>query len=292
MSVLPRRSLRLPRRALVLGAGCAALLPRQAAAHRTAEWDFDAYARAMQASGRRTDLTDRSFAVVRQRRAYALQQLEVYLRGKFGAADAQVLRAFGEVPREYYHFNYAGNWSFARDAYDWYPRPWAIGYGSALSDFLGQAYMTQLARPQAGETALEIGTGSGYQVSILSRIVRKACSIEIIEPLGKAVGRIFRPLGFDNVESRVGDGYYGWPEEKDGFDVIMVTCVAQHVPPELLRQLKPGTGRLIIPVGQPFKRQQVLYVFTKDSDGRIQSRRDVGVYFVPMTGRIARGPAT
>jgi protein-L-isoaspartate(D-aspartate) O-methyltransferase len=281
----------LSRRSALAGAACLSLIPGHAAAHRTRDWGFDAYASAMQASGRRTDLTDKTFAHVRQKRENAVRQLEIYLRGKFGAADPEVMRAFSEVPREYYHFNYGGNWSFARDAYDWYPRPWAIGYGSALSDFLGQAYMTQLSRPRAGETALEIGTGSGYQISILSRVVRKACSIEIIEPLGRAVGRIFKPLGFDNVESRVGDGYYGWPEEKAGFDIIMVTCVAQHVPPELLRQLKPGTGRLIIPVGQPFKRQQVLFVFTKDTDGRIQSRRDVGVYFIPMTGRISRGPA-
>jgi protein-L-isoaspartate(D-aspartate) O-methyltransferase len=279
----------ISRRAMILGAAGAGLLPRVAAAHRTADWNFEAHARAMQSSGRPTDLTEGLFVRVSQRRAYALRQLALYLREKFGEANGEVLRAFGEVPREYFHFNYSGNWSFARDAYDWYPRPWAIGYGSALSDFLGQAYMTQLARPRPGETALEIGTGSGYQISILSRIVRRAFSIEIIEPLGTAVARIFRPLGLDNVETRVGDGYFGWPEEKDGFDIIMVTCVAQHVPPELLRQLKPGTGRLIIPVGQPFKRQQVLYVFAKDSDGRIQSRRDVGVYFIPMTGRIARG---
>lgn len=279
----------LSRRSVLAGAAALSLLPGTATAHQDRYWTFDAYGRAMQASGRRTDLTERTFDAVRQKRAHALQQLEVYLAGKFGSADADVMRAFSEVPREYYHFNYSSNGSFARDAYDWYPRPWAIGFGSALSDFLGQAYMTQLARPKAGETALEIGTGSGYQISILSRIVSRARSIEIIEPLGRAVAKIFTPLGFDNIESRVGDGYFGWPEEKDGFDIIMVTCVAQHVPPDLLKQLKPGSGRLIIPVGQPFKREQVLYVFSKDSDGRIQSRRDVGVYFIPMTGRIARG---
>ncbi|WP_218575041.1 protein-L-isoaspartate O-methyltransferase [Reyranella sp. CPCC 100927] len=271
------------------GVACLSLLPATATAHQDKDWTFDKYGRAMQASGRRTDLTERTFEAVRQKRAHALQQLETYLAGKFGNADLDVMRAFSQVPREYYHFNYSSHGSFAREAYDWYPRPWAIGFGSALSDFLGQAYMTQLARPKAGETALEIGTGSGYQISILSRIVRKACSIEIIEPLGTPVGRIFKPLGFDNIESRVGDGYFGWPQEKDGFDIIMVTCVAQHVPPDLLKQLKPGSGRLIIPVGQPFKREQVLYVFSKDADGRIQSRRDVGVYFIPMTGRIARG---
>ncbi|MBL8674471.1 MAG: protein-L-isoaspartate O-methyltransferase [Rhodospirillales bacterium] len=269
----------------------ALLIPALAAGGASAQggWTYDSYLKAMQDSGRRSDLTKASFDQMQQRRGNALRNLETYLKGKFGEADPYVMKAFAEVPREYFHFNYAGPWSFARDAYDWYPRPWAIGYGSALSDFLGQAYMTQLAKPRPGENALEIGTGSGYQISILSRVVSKAYSIEIIEPLGTAVSKIFKPAGLDNVESRVGDGYYGWPEVKEGFDIIMVTCVAQHVPPELLRQLKPGTGRLIIPVGQPFRREQVLYVFTKDADGRINSRRDVGVYFIPMTGRISKG---
>ena len=117
--------------------------------------------------------------------------------------------------------------------------------------------MTQLCKPTAESVALEIGTGSGFQISILSRIVKKARSIEIIEPLGKAVSRIFAPLGFDkNLETRIGDGFYGWPEEKDGFDLIMVTCVAQYVPPPLLKQLKPG-GRMVIPIGQPLQARAV-----------------------------------
>jgi protein-L-isoaspartate(D-aspartate) O-methyltransferase len=287
MTVAVAMHTNLSRRSVLAGAACLPLVPSRATAHWTADWTFDAYAGAMQASGRRTDLDARSFAVMRQRRAHVLQQLETWLRGEFGSADPDVMRAFGEVPREYFHYKYGDNWSFARDAYDWYPRPWAIGYGSTLSALLVQAYMTQLVRPLPGDTVLEIGTGSGYQVSILSRLARKACSIEIIEPLGTAVARIFRPLAFDNVESRVGDGYYGWPEEKDGFDIVMVTCAAQYVPPDLLRQLKPGVGRLVVPVGQPFKGEQFLYLFSKDADGRVRSRRDIGVIFIPMTGRIS-----
>jgi protein-L-isoaspartate(D-aspartate) O-methyltransferase len=156
-----------------------------------------------------------------------------------------------------------------------------------LSDYLGQAYMTQVCRPKPDDVTLEIGTGSGFQSSLLSRIVKDSYSIEIIEPLGKAVGRIFAPLGYTNVHSRVGDGYFGWPEVKDGFDIIIVTCAATFAPPELFRQLKPG-GRLIIPIGQPFKRGQVLFVYTKDAEGKIHSKRDVGVYFIPMTGAIQK----
>ena len=143
--------------------------------------------------------------------------------------------------------------------------------------------MTQLAAPKPTDVTLEIGTGSGFQSSLLSRIVRDSYTIEIIQPIGEAVGKIFAPLGYDNVHSRVGDGYFGWPEVTEGFDTIMLTCVAQYAPPELFRQLKPG-GKLIIPIGQPFRRGQVLYVYTKDADGRVRSRRDVGVFFIPMTG--------
>jgi len=91
------------------------------------------------------------------------------------------------------------------------------------------------------------------------------------------------------VHGKVGDGYFGWPEVTEGFDTIMLTCVAQYAPPELFRQLKPG-GKLIIPIGQPFRRGQVLYVYTKDAEGRVHSRRDVGVFFIPMTGAMQARP--
>jgi protein-L-isoaspartate(D-aspartate) O-methyltransferase len=200
-----------------------------------------------------------------------------------------VLAAFQQVPREYFHYMYERRVAAPSEAYESKPKPWAIGYGSALSDYLGQAYMTQLLRPKPGMVSLEIGTGSGFQSSLLSRIVKQAYSIEIIEPLGRAVSHIFRPLGYDNVATRVGDGYYGWPEVTEGFDVIIVTCAAEFAPPNLFKQLKPG-GRMIIPIGQPFKRGQVLYVYTKDANGKIHSRRDVGVFFIPMTGAIQKQP--
>ena len=194
------------------------------------------------------------------------------------------------MPREYYHYNYAESRPTPSEAYEDTPKPWAIGYGSALSDYLGQAYMTQIAKPGPDDVTLEIGTGSGFQSSLLSRIVKQAYSIEIIEPLGRAVSKIFAPLGYNNIHTRVGDGYYGWPEVKDGFDIIIVTCAAQYAPPDLFKQLKPG-GRMIIPIGQPFKRGQVLYVYTKDAEGKVHSKRDMGVFFIPMTGAMMKTPA-
>ncbi len=144
--------------------------------------------------------------------------------------------------------------------------------------------MTQVCKPTAGDVTLEIGTGSGFQSSLLSRIVKKAYSIEIIEPLGHAVAKLWAPLGYDNIESRVGDGYFGWPEVKDGFDIIIVTCAAQYAPPELFKQLKPG-GRMIIPIGQPFKRGQVLYVYTKDAEGKVHSEARCRRVLHPDDGR-------
>ncbi len=248
-------------------------------------WNYQTYQEAMRQSGRATDLTERDFAELQARKASAVKSIERYLDRRFGKADPNVLRAFRELPREYYHYNYQNRRAFASVCYETAPKPWAIGYGSALSDYLGQAYMTQLARPKPGDVVLEVGTGSGFQISLLSRIVKEAYSVEIIKPLGTEVAKIFAPLGLANVHTRVGDGYFGWPEVSGGFDIIMVTCVARYVSPELLKQLKPG-GRLIVPIGQPFKRGQVLYVFSKDKSGRVHSRKDMGVFFIPMTGAV------
>ena len=246
-------------------------------------WTFEVFRDAMIASNRNPTISEAQFADIQSRKPAAMARIKAYLEGKFGSADPAVMAAFGSVPRDFYHYAYAAGASMAWQAYEDNPKPWAIGHGSVLSDYLGQAYMTQLAAPKPGDVTLEIGTGSGFQSSLLSRIVRDAYTIEIIQPVGEAVGKIFAPLGYDNVHSRVGDGYFGWPEVEGGFDTIMLTCVAQYAPPELFRQLKPG-GKLIIPIGQPFRRGQVLYVYTRDEQGRVHSRRDVGVFFIPMTG--------
>jgi protein-L-isoaspartate(D-aspartate) O-methyltransferase len=257
----------------------------------THTWTREAINQAFAASERKVTLSESHYSDIQERRAVTLKRIENYLTERFGKANPLVMKAFEEVPREYYHYNYEGKYGFTGKAYDEEAKPWAVGYGSALSDYLGQAYMTQLAKPTKDSVVLEIGTGSGYQISILSRIVKKAYSIEIIEPVGNGVARIFKPLGFDNVETRVGDGYFGWPEVQGGFDIIIVTCAAQYVPPELLKQLKPG-GRMVIPIGQPFKKGQVLYIYTKTADGKVRSRKDVGVYFIPMTGELQkRAPA-
>ncbi len=246
-------------------------------------WTREAFQTAMAASGRPVTLTDAQFDAIQARKGPALKLIESYLAQKFGTADPLVLAAFQALPREYYHYYYPDHRLFSAEAWEQPAKAYPIGYGSALSDYLGQAYMTQVCAPKPGEISLEIGTGSGFQSSLLSRIVDHAYSIEIIEPLGTAVKKIFAPLGYQNITTKVGDGYYGWPEVQGGFDIIIVTCAAQYAPPDLFAQLKPG-GRMIIPIGQPFKRGQVLYVYRKDAGGKIHSRRDIGVFFIPMTG--------
>jgi len=282
---LARQPSTITRRGVISAAAAVSILP--VAARAASAWTRDAYERAMRESGRPVSLTDAQFDAIQKRKPAAMRLIESYLKERLGSADPAVLAAFQAVPREYYHYEYPEHRATPGDAYEDNPKPWALGWGSALSDYLGQAYMTQICKPTPGEVTLEIGTGSGFQSSLLSRIVAKSYSIEIIEPLGKAVGRIFAPLGYDNVHTRVGDGYYGWPEVQGGFDIIIVTCAATFAPPDLFKQLKPG-GRMIIPIGQPFKRGQVLYVYTKDAEGKIHSKRDIGVFFIPMTGAIQR----
>jgi protein-L-isoaspartate(D-aspartate) O-methyltransferase len=277
----------ITRRGVISAAG-ALFLTRPGLA--AAAWSRAAYEKAMAASGRPASLTDAQFDAIQKRKPAVLKRIDGYLKEHLGAADPAVMAAFEAVPREYFHYLYSEHRATPGDAYEDTPKPWGLGYGSALSDYLGQAYMTQVCKPQSDDVTLEIGTGSGFQSALLSRIVKRAYSIEIIEPLGKAVSKIFAPLGYGNVHTRVGDGYYGWPEVQGGFDIIIVTCAAQYAPPDLFKQMKPG-GRLVIPIGQPFKRGQVLYVYTKDAEGKIHSRRDVGVFFIPMTGAIAKTPA-
>ena len=199
----------ITRRGVISAAGALCLVRPT---HAASAWTRSAYETAMNASGRPVSLTDAQFDAIQKRKPAVLKHIEAYLKERLGAADPAVMAAFEAVPREYFHYIYSEHRATPGDAYESDPKPWGLGYGSALSDYLGQAYMTQICKPKPQDVTLEIGTGSGFQSALLSRIVKQAYSIEIIEPLGKAVSRIFAPLGYENVHTRVGDGYYGWPE--------------------------------------------------------------------------------
>ncbi|MGF6609412.1 protein-L-isoaspartate(D-aspartate) O-methyltransferase [Paraburkholderia sp. WSM4175] len=190
------------------------------------------------------------------------------------AIDPRVLDAMDQVPR--HQFVRPGE---ERDAYE--NRPLPIGYGQTISQPYIVALMTDLMRIKPTDVVLEVGTGSGYQAAILSTLARVVYTIEIIEPLGKVAQERLQRLAYKRVNTTVGDGYYGW-EAHAPYDAIIVTAAASHVPPPLVRQLKPG-GRIVIPVGAPFLTQYLLLI-TKANDGTVSTRQILPVSFVPLVG--------
>jgi protein-L-isoaspartate(D-aspartate) O-methyltransferase len=192
-----------------------------------------------------------------------------------GVADHAVLRAMNTVPRHRFVPK-----EMLDEAYDDTPLP--IGYGQTISQPYIVAYMTEIVRADKESTVLEIGTGSGYQAAVLSAVAGKVYTIEIIPHLAKTAARRLEELGYKNVTVRHADGYYGW-EEHAPFDAIIVTAAAGHIPPPLIKQLKPG-GRMVIPVGGPFMVQSLVLV-EKDRAGKITTRNLMAVRFVPLTGR-------
>jgi len=189
--------------------------------------------------------------------------------------DDKVLQAMDKVPREDFVAK-----ALRMLAYD--NRPLPIGYGQTISQPYIVAIMTDLLEPKSGDRVLEVGTGSGYQAAILSRLVGEVYTIEIIPELAKEAAHRLRALGYSNVKTREGDGYYGWKDAAP-FDSIIVTAAASQIPPPLVKQLKPG-GRMIIPVGGPFYTQQLVLV-KKDEKGKLTLRQLLPVRFVPLTGK-------
>jgi protein-L-isoaspartate(D-aspartate) O-methyltransferase len=195
-----------------------------------------------------------------------------------GVRDPRVLASMREVPRHLF---------VPPDqqplAYDDQPRP--IGYDQTISQPYIVALMTELLRPQPGDRALEVGTGSGYQAAVLSRLAAHVYTIEIVEPLGREAEKRLKNLGYANVSVRVGDGYAGWPDAAP-FDLIVVTAAPDHIPAPLLAQLKAG-GRLVIPVGPTWSVQQ-LQLIERDANGRDRTTTVATVRFVPF--RRGRSP--
>jgi len=157
--------------------------------------------------------------------------------------------------------------------------PLPIGAGQTISQPYIVALSTDLIAPKAGDTVLEVGTGSGYQAAVLAEVVGQVYSIELIPELGRSAAERLAALGYKNVEVRIGDGYAGWPE-KAPFDGIIVTAAAPHVPEALVEQLAPG-GRMVIPVGERYGVQELL-VLTKREDGSVGRRSVLPVRFVPL----------
>ncbi len=157
-----------------------------------------------------------------------------------------------------------------------------IGLGQTISQPYIVAFMTQAASPDSEDIVLEVGTGSGYQAAVLAQIVKQVYSIEIFQQHSDDAGERFRDLGYSNITYKAGDGYYGW-EEHAPFDAIVVTAAAEHIPPPLVRQLKPG-GVMVIPVGNRFQ-VQTLVMVEKDAEGKAKTRNLLPVRFVPLLGK-------
>jgi protein-L-isoaspartate(D-aspartate) O-methyltransferase len=189
-----------------------------------------------------------------------------------GVRNRRVLESMRSTPR--HRFVLEGD---APHAYGDHPLP--IGEGQTISQPYIVALMTELARPEPTDRALEVGTGSGYQAAVLAPLVEHVYTIELEAALGERAAKILRELEHDNVTTRVGDGYAGWPEEAP-FDIVIVTAVPEQVPEPLLAQLAPG-GRLIVPVGPTYATQQ-LQLIEKDANGKLTTRTVSPVRFVPL----------
>lgn len=200
------------------------------------------------------------------------------LTAYYSIEDEKVIQAMRSVPRHFFVPQ-------SQQAYAYYDQSLPIEYGQTISQPFIVAFMTEILEIDGGDTVLEIGTGSGYQAAVLAEITSHVFTIEIIEPLGQAAQARFQELGYTSINQKIDDGYYGW-EEHAPFDAIIVTAAAGHIPPPLIKQLKPG-GKLVIPVGPPGW-TQILILVTKSEESDIKTKQLMYVRFVPMTGAVQK----
>ncbi|NIM95161.1 MAG: protein-L-isoaspartate(D-aspartate) O-methyltransferase [Anaerolineales bacterium] len=198
--------------------------------------------------------------------------VEVGIVGR-GVTDPSVIEVMGNVPRHEFVPVDLINLAYVN-------QPLPIGYGQTISQPYIVAIMTQELDVSDGDRVLEIGTGSGYQAAILAELGTEVYTIEIIGPLAEAARARFDRLGYNEIQSKHADGYYGWPEVSP-FDAIIVTAAPDHVPQPLLEQLKIG-GVMVIPVG-PVGGYQELWRITRIDEETYNSVSLLGVQFVPFT---------
>ena len=186
-----------------------------------------------------------------------------------GVRDERVLEAMGRVPREL--FTDADD---RKRAYD--DIPIQIGWGQTIS----QPYMVALICEQAvvrpGDRVLDVGTGSGYQAAVLAELVRDVYTIELLPALARRAKALLDELGYQNIHTREGDGYAGWPDQAP-FDKIVVTAAPDTIPQALVDQLAVG-GIMVVPVGRG---DQTMNIVRKTEAG-VVTRETLAVRFVPM----------
>ena len=189
-----------------------------------------------------------------------------------GVSDERVIKAMNDVPRHLFVKESLRDLAYADG-------PLPIGYNQTISQPYIVAYMTEILQPDTHHIVLEVGTGSGYQAAILSKLVNHVYSIEIIPELGKEAANRLDKLGYDNVTVKIGDGYNGW-EEHAPFDRIIVTAAPEQIPKKLVDQLKSG-GLMVLPVGKTSFGQD-MRVVKKDKTGQVTIQETIPVRFVPM----------
>ncbi|HRX81649.1 MAG TPA: protein-L-isoaspartate(D-aspartate) O-methyltransferase [Pirellulaceae bacterium] len=190
-----------------------------------------------------------------------------------GIKDERVIDAIREVPRHLFVSPQQRHLAYLDMALP-------IGEGQTISPPFIVAYMTEALMPRPTDKVLEIGTGSGYQAAVLGQLVAEVYSIEIVAPLGRKAAQTLRRLDYDNIHTKIGDGYQGWPEHAP-FDSIIVTCSPERPPPALVQQLREG-GRMVVPLGERYQQSLVLL---KKVNGQLEAEPLQPTFFVPMTGR-------
>jgi protein-L-isoaspartate(D-aspartate) O-methyltransferase len=206
------------------------------------------------------------------------EMVERYVEAR-GVDDPRVLSAMREVPRHRFVPE-----PLRAKAYGDHSLP--IGHGQTISQPSVVGLMTQRLAVQPGQKVLEIGTGSGYQAAVLSRLARTVYSLERIDELARSAAQTLSVLGYQNVSVKAFDGTYGYPAAAP-FDRIIVTAGTAEIPETLLAQLAVG-GRLVAPVG-PAERQRIRVVRRRKTDFAREDGEEV--VFVPLIGRFGRAPA-
>lgn len=223
------------------------------------------------------DSMESSYEKARKKMLDVIQRDVRETRGYLGRErlEQKVVDAMGKVKRHAFVLPRSRKYAYEN-------RPLPIGYGQTISQPYIVAIMTDLLDLKPSDRVLEIGTGSGYQAAVLAELVKEVYTIEVIRELGISAAKRLEELGYRNIKTRIGDGYYGW-ESHAPYDAIIVTAAAGNIPPPLFRQLKPG-GRMIIPV-KSFSQVQYLVLITKDKHGAMKTRQILPVRFVPLTGK-------
>jgi len=190
-----------------------------------------------------------------------------------GIIDRRVLEAFASIPRQLFVPA-----EYRSSAYEDSPLP--IGFNQTISQPFIVAYMTQALALTGAERVLEVGTGSGYQAAILSRLAAEVHTVELIPALAERAKRVLVELAITNVFVHVSDGSLGW-DASAPYDAILVTAAGPRVPKSLLNQLA-DSGRMILPVGEVG--DQVLELWQREGDS-FSNETLLPVAFVPLRGR-------